>query len=291
MPEAWGPVYGRVAAIARTLGASALLTGLNGDLVMGNWRDDSLQVSRALRTGRFRDAWRDAQSWSRVARVPVAGVLWRSLKAAWSPLATSVDYAPIGSPLAKDAAASETSLVRDFARRTGVDRPLALFSSEWMRAVPERRKHFQLLTVMRELRTLQVPEPILDLQYTHPFAHRPLVEFLMSVPADVLHGPGEPRRAMRRAFAGLWPASVRGRRSKGLFGDAWAAALRPLAAKLLRTAPWQVVERGWVDAASLRSRLQRLVQGIPSNETQVRQIIVLEYWLRHRTSQREVNAA
>ena len=31
---------------------------------------------------------------------------------------------------------------------------------------------------------LQTPELLQHLDYTHPFAHRPLVEFLMTVPVD-----------------------------------------------------------------------------------------------------------
>ena len=76
-----------------------------------------------------------------------------------------------------------------------------------MQAPPERRKHFHALSMMLELRTLQAPEPLQHLDYTHPFAHRPLVEFLMSVPADVLCRPGEPRRLMRRALSDQWPPS------------------------------------------------------------------------------------
>jgi hypothetical protein len=49
--------------------------------------------------------------------------------------------------------------------------------------------------------------------YTHPFAHRPLIEFVMSVPPDVLCGPGQPRRLMRRALGDLWPPRLRARRS------------------------------------------------------------------------------
>ena len=63
-----------------------------------------------------------------------------------------------------------------------------------------------------ELRTLQPPEPLQHLDYTHPFAHRPLVEFLMTVPADVLCRPGEPRRLMRSALSDLWPRKLRERR-------------------------------------------------------------------------------
>jgi asparagine synthase (glutamine-hydrolysing) len=132
-----------------------------------------------------------------------------------------------------------------------------------------------------ELRSLQAPEPLQHLDYTHPFAHRPLVEFLMTVPTDVLCGPGEPRRLMRRALADLWPPKLRKRRSKGLFGAPWHEALEPLARDLLQTRRWQVVERGFVDRASFRSRLERLTAGLDCNETQLQKIVLLELWLRN----------
>jgi hypothetical protein len=151
-----------------------------------------------------------------------------------------------------------------------------------MHAPPERRKHFRALSMMLELRSLQTPEPLRHLDYTHPFAHRPLVEFLMSVPADVLCRPGEPRRLMRSALADLWPPRLRKRRSKGLFQAPMREALRPLAINLLKGRELQLVERGFVDRASVFSRLQRLVAGLDCNETQLQQIILLELWLRNR---------
>jgi hypothetical protein len=41
------------------------------------------------------------------------------------------------------------------------------------------------------------------------------------------------------------------------------------------------VSRGWVDRASLTARLRKLTLGLDCNETQLRQIILLEFWLRN----------
>jgi len=151
-----------------------------------------------------------------------------------------------------------------------------------MQAPPERRKDFRCLSTIFELRQLQAPEPLQHLDYTHPFAHRPLVEFLMAVPTDVLCRPGEPRRLMRSALAELWPLKLRTRRSKGLFNEPWQEALRPLARALLKARRLHVVERGLVDGSSVRSRLQRLSYGMDCNQTQLRHIILLELWLHNR---------
>jgi hypothetical protein len=140
--------------------------------------------------------------------------------------------------------------------------------------------------MMLELRSLQPPEPLQHLDYTHPFAHRPLVEFLMTVPTDVLCRPGEPRRLMRSALSDLWPPEVRKRRSKGVFNAPWLEALRPLARDLLKGRQLEVVERGFVHRASVLSRLERLSAGLDCNEHQLRHIILLELWLRNQSRSR-----
>jgi Asparagine synthase len=270
-----------VAAVADRLGAKVFLTGMNGDLMMGNWFDDSLQVAASLRRFRIGQACEEALAWSKILGLPISWVLWRAFRAALPPaLAPAAIYTtPDGSYMPKIAA---TSLLPGFRDRTGLSEPGGFFSTAWMQARPERRKYFQALSMMLELRTLQPPEPLQFLDYTHPFAHRPLVEFLMTVPADVLCRPGEPRRLMRRALSDLWPPKLRKRRSKGLFDAPWLESLRPLARHLLKARQLQLVERGFVDRTSVLSRLERLSAGLDCNEPQLRQIILLELWLRNR---------
>jgi asparagine synthase (glutamine-hydrolysing) len=282
MPEPFQPLRRSIATIARQLNAKTILTGQAGDLMMGNWFDDSLQVAKSLRSFRFDRAFVEALAWSKLLRVPIYKIGWQAIKACLPPsfspsqLYTAADgsYAP---------KSMETSLTTGFRSRTGsVSEPL--FSNSWKYAPPERRKHLRTLAMMLELRQLQIPEPLQHLDYTHPFAHRPLVEFLMSVPADILCGPGEPRRLMRSAFCDHWPAKLRARRSKAVFNTPWQAALRPLARALAGARQLQVVERGIVEHASLLSRLDRLSHALECNEHQLRQILMLELWLRNRAS-------
>jgi asparagine synthase (glutamine-hydrolysing) len=281
MPESFEPLRTSVAAVARRLGAKVFLTGMNGDLMMGNWFDDSLQVAATLRRFSIGLACKEALAWSKILGLPIYWILWRAIRAALPPALSPASIYTVqdGSYIPKSTA---TSLLPSFCDRINVSEPGSLFSNAWMQAPPERRKYFQALSTMLELRTLQAPEPLLHLDYTHPFAHRPLVEFLMTVPVDVLCRPGEPRRLMRRALSDLWPPGLRKRRSKGLFDAPWLEALRPLARDLLKTRQLHVVERGFVDRTSVLSRLERLAAGLDCNEPQLRQIILLELWLRNR---------
>lgn len=107
----------------------------------------------------------------------------------------------------------------------------------------------------------------------------------MTVPVDVLCAPGQPRKLMRSALSHLWPLKLQGRRSKGLFNAPWQEALAPIAAALKKCEELQVVECGYVDGDSFRSRLQRLSAGLDCNQDQMRYVILLELWLRrHVTS-------
>jgi asparagine synthase (glutamine-hydrolysing) len=283
-PEIFQPLRKSVASAAHRLGAKVILTGMNGDLVMGNWFDDSLQLAASLRRLQIGQACKEAIAWSKILRLPVYRVLWQGLCAAL-PSA----FAPAGVYAAADGSymvkSSETSLAPAFIDREGISEFGNLFSNAWMQAPPERRKYFRALSTMLELRGLQVPELWQHLDYTHPFAHRPLVEFLMTVPVDVLCRPGEPRRLMRSALSDLWPLKLRTRRSKGLFNVPWQEALRPIASVLIKSRELHVVERGFVDRAKVLSRLQRLSTGLDCNEAQLRQIVLLELWLRKRRVQ------
>lgn len=279
-PEPFQTLRTSIAATAGRLGAKTILTGQNGDLMLGNWFDDSLQVAASVRSFRLGKAFNEALAWSKILRRPVHQILSHAIQAALPPALAPASIYEItdGSYAPKNV---ETSITTRFTELDQTDHAL---SNAWMQAPPERRKYFRTLSMMLELRQLQPAEPLQHLDYTHPFAHRPLVEFLMSVPTDVLCRPGEPRRLMRAAFSDLWPHKLRERRSKGLFNTPWQEALRPLAHTLLKDTQLHVVERGIVDRRSVRARLERLCVGLDCNESQLRQIILLELWLRNRES-------
>jgi len=280
LPEPFQPLRASMVTEVNRLGAKTILTGQGGDLMMGNWFDDSLQIAASLRRLRLGRACEEALAWSKISRRPVYSVLWRAIQAALPPsLTPSSVYAVADGSYAPKSA--ETSLTPGFSKRTGVAEATDFISNDWIQAPPERRKYFRTLSTILELRQLQPAELIQHLDYTHPFMHRPLVEFLMTVPSDVLCRPDEPRRLMRSAFSDLWPRKLRQRRSKALFNTPWQEALRPVARELLKTRQLHIVERGFVEQRSFRSRLERLCVGLDCNETQLRQLMLLELWLRN----------
>src|SRR6185295_15568962 len=244
-PAFWEHLHTNTAAIAREAGARAYLTGQLGDLVMANAGDDSDQVAGLLSQGRIGAALKDALAWSLVLRIPIAWVLWRAMLSSLPP-----SWAPASAHRMNDVSAAPASMEDSLSpgfRKRAASGPEKSYSQDWMEAPAERRKLFRSLTEILQSRKLQPPEPLQHLRYTHPFAHRPLVTFMLSIPAGVCCRAGEPRRLMRRAFHDLWPAELRKRRSKDSFSGVFLESLRPLANELLkRPRQMQVVERGYV---------------------------------------------
>src|SRR5258708_26441908 len=104
-------------------------------------------------------------------------------------------------------------------------------------------------------------------------------------------GRGQQRRLMGAGYEGLWPPMLRRRQSKVSFGSVFLEALRPLAQALLsRGSRLQLVERGYLDLASLRKRLELLSNSLDCNAGQLRQIILLELWLQSRENRLQAAA-
>src|SRR5262249_42590376 len=80
-PSAWGPLFEELDRRVKWYGARVYLTGQGGDLLMGNWIDDSDQIAGRLRRGQLKRAIAESVAWSKATRVPAPALLWRSLLA------------------------------------------------------------------------------------------------------------------------------------------------------------------------------------------------------------------
>ena len=134
---------------------------------------------------------------------------------------------------------------------------------------------------MLSSRRLQTPEGLEHVAYTHPLADRPLIEFMLSIPPAEVCRPGQPRRMMRRALAGILPEMVLQRKSKAAFGGIYDQCLAPMAADMVaHPGLIQSVEMGYLDRASLLDRLDKFQRGLDCNLPQLRVVILFEFWLR-----------
>jgi asparagine synthase (glutamine-hydrolysing) len=277
LPTPSSPIHVAASAVAQQAGASGVLTGQLGDLVCGNFLDDSLQLTTALRRGRLADALTAGFAWSRATGTPVLRIV-----------ANAVRQGLAGGRAGAAGVGGDTQhLARpELLSREGVAGAEDVFSADWKAAPPDQRTRGLMFTMMRELRVLQAPAAFGPVAYTHPFSHRPLVEFLMRVPAGVLCAPGEPRKLMRAALAGTLPAEIQHRRSKAFFGSQVIAALRPMAREFGPARTWRAVEGGWVCATRLSTALDELACGLGERSMAVRQAVLLERWLREESLDR-----
>jgi asparagine synthase (glutamine-hydrolysing) len=264
-PTWWEPRLTELAKQMSLIGSQSLLTGQLGDLVMGNWLDDSEQVADYLATGEYQLALREGVAWARSLRVPIYPLLWRAL---WTP----------PSQAGGKSADSLSPRLRSIVKERRPRRP-----AWWRHVLPSRRKRLAALGELLESRFLTCPEPLSGCAYTHPYSHRPLVEFMMTIPSSITCRPDEPRRLMRRALAGIVPDQVLRRRSKGTYDAVFYRCLRPFAVTIRADIDhMRLVQAGFIDAGNIGDRLQRFLEGQECNESQLRQVILLEMWLRGR---------
>ena len=273
-PSLWAPRLAEVSRRMIGIGSPVLLSGQLGDLIMGNWIDDSEQASDYLRQGHWWRGIQEAFAWSQSLRVPVYSILWTAI------CGRNLDRSG-------DTPADRgygNSLAVAFAQQARARQRARSLTPLFRGASPTRKKRLRALHQMLSSRFLQSPEVLRGASYSHPYAHRPLVEFMLAIPPAVVCRPGEQRRLMRRALKGIVPEAIRLRRSKGNYEGVFLQSLRACALELLRNGnQLRLVELGYLDDASVRSRLQRLNSGLPCNAGQLRHVILLEVWLRQRT--------
>jgi asparagine synthase (glutamine-hydrolysing) len=157
---------------------------------------------------------------------------------------------------------------------------------EWLGNLPDirpskRRLGALILAFANEAR-LNLPNQPPGITFTYPFFHRPLVDFVMSIPGEELSAPGETRSLMRRAFAPFVPRIILGRTSKGYYPPSSARATRAAALGLRPVGRLEVADRGWIDPARLDALIGRVVDGGGQESADLRRVLRLEEWLRLR---------
>jgi hypothetical protein len=118
--------------------------------------------------------------------------------------------------------------------------------------------------------------------YSYPYAHRPLVEFMIAIPSEERSAPANTRAVMRRAFEGLVPPRIIRRQSKGFYPPAAMRAVRRVMASLPRAAEFEAVRRGWLDAVRLDAALRAAAHGAGQSGGELQRALILEEWLMRR---------
>jgi asparagine synthase (glutamine-hydrolysing) len=127
------------------------------------------------------------------------------------------------------------------------------------------------------------------LYVSHPYNHRPLVEFCLAVPTTQHLRPGQTRSLLRRALADLLPAKIRKRKGKGVIYEALARALQRDWTVLGDIAQWQVCLSGYVKEKELRDCLFKMRMGVDDVSGSAIRAITLERFLRSLSLIRQDN--
>jgi asparagine synthase (glutamine-hydrolysing) len=253
----------------RRHGGRVVLSGRMGDAVMGGEPDNSAAIFDDYSYGGLVAALRAARQWSRACRAPF--------------VATCASLAGVmrdrGGP---DASPSpiETALLMPRLRQH-LEHVAGTRDERLLDVRPSKRPLARLLLDYCDMARLDYPVIPPGVVYAYPYSHRPLVEFVLAIPGSVLTAPGETRTLMRRAFAGLVPARVLGRQSKGYYPPAALRGLRPIAAAMLPVDRLEVVRRGWIEPAALDTALRALANGGAAG-TDLRRVLRFEQWLASR---------
>lgn len=274
--------------VARDHDARVLLSGRMGDVAMANTPEQTSAILESLEGARFIEALKRGHRWCRSA----GRTIWDLTgKVALEYLPTRRSYVrsmldPFGASATRpeDAAAEAFHLTAPLAQiwrehaETRAGRLLAVHPAS-------RRSFLADLLDSTELRWLQSPPELSPVTYSHPYADRRLIEFMLAIPANVAVQPGQPRAIMRAALEGVLPPRVRARFSKG-FGDPLhlRAIRQRVPADLSELDSWCVVERSYVDLTRLRAALCEVKNGASRRLKNLQLIMALERWLRERSS-------
>jgi asparagine synthase (glutamine-hydrolysing) len=259
----------------RRHGGHVILSGRMGDVVMGCSHDNSVAVFDDFAAGHVATALAKMRSWSRACRKP---------------------FIEIGAELGREAVrclfANAHEQPMSDTQRAGIDllaaalRPLAdggrAFSGSRPSVPWSMRGLTSIVLGYCDDARLQPQSDVADVIYTYPFAHRPLVEFVLSIPGEELSAPGATRSLMRRAFHGFVPARVLRRLSKGYYPPAVRRATRRRLATLPPVEQFQIVQRGWIDPARLAEAIRMQTDGAGHTGGNVQLALLLEEWLLSR---------
>ena len=257
----------------RRQGGQIVLSGRMGDAVTGCQPDNSLAVFDDLEADGPIAALANMRRWSRAIRKPFLQICWRSMR--WLAGSPPSERSRAGAGGGNVTATLLTPRLRLAAAncRTADD-PLTSIR-------PAKRWLARMLLGYARTSRLDLPLHPPGVIYAYPFAHRPLVEFMLAIPGSIVTAPGETRSLMRRALAGIVPPRVIGRQSKGYYPPGVLRTLRPAASRLLPVSRLEIVRRGWIDPVALEAALRALVDaGVARAD--LRRAMRLEEWLASR---------
>jgi len=266
-----------------------LLTGDAGDVVMGNYIEIPSAVAALIEGKQFVAAAREARRRALATKRTIWDILAGALTCLAPPSAQATNRIrealarnqARSSPLAEGAA--DAYLIKpaffpwwreELIRRTT---RLAQYPDVSKRPVVEA------LDKWAESRGLEGPPEFSGVVRSHPYLHRPLVDFALGVPIEIWCPAGSPRQLMRTALRDVVPNTVLRRFSKGYPAPLLTRCMQQATTDWAsRTDSLRVVSSGYVDRERLRAKLEAVRNGACRNLGNLPSVLKLERWLEAR---------
>jgi Asparagine synthase len=271
-----------------------LMSGRGGDQVMGNTADDCLAVLELLAAFKPMGASALARQWSRASKRTVWDIAFVCATSLVRPTALRLrqQRGLSGDGLLKWTSAKAEAICDAFL----ID---AAYVDLWRDEVIRLAKRAQTIGrasqffLARDIVGLvepghaRTPSELPGLHLTFPYMHRPLLTYVLGLPANTLVAPGEPRRLMKHAFSGMLPQRILGRFSKDQTVEPLRrAAVRVFASEYhLHPDRLEVVQRGFVDRRRMETELRHIAAHGETEPKTVREVMTLESWIRTLTRQ------
>jgi asparagine synthase (glutamine-hydrolysing) len=257
--------YPTFASLMREHKSSLLLTGIGGDHLFWSVPDGTPIIADEICEGNLLRAHQLCSTWSRYAGVPYLRLAGRATRLAAGSLYQRPEV-PNWLGLKLKTTISEEEV--DFpGYKTGGGIP------SW------RSKLFSLDLLFRDTSAGHFNE-YRDLYVSHPYTHRPLLEFCLAGPLSQFLRNGQTRSLMRRALTDLLPVKIVKRVSKGEVDEAIIRALHREWTSTASVKKWRVCEFGLVEAGSLLDSLEEMRLGIQHLNSALLRLFSLERWLR-----------
>jgi asparagine synthase (glutamine-hydrolysing) len=264
--------YQAATALMQRYHARILLTGLGGDHLFWSEPDGAPIVADKLRKGAFLRGHREVLTWSHVTGISYCELLIQTA----FPLV-------LESLLRRRSRYKQPQLPAwipaEHRKRLLSTGPDVDGFTAW-HAEPSRRAQVFVTDHMFRCTGSGFLHEYGDMYASHPYSHRPLVEFCLGAPISQFLREGQTRSLMRRAMASLLPSRIVKRSSKGLLDETIVRAINREWDLTVDTARWQVCNRGYVNSTELAESLKRSRLGVVHLTGPLIRLFSLERWLR-----------
>jgi asparagine synthase (glutamine-hydrolysing) len=254
-------------------GARVLLTGHGGDEMLCSNPSPAPELGDLLVQRRLLRLHRSLKIWSEASKKPYLVLLWRDGIVPLLPAKLQILFKPV--------VRLPSWFDEQFAERMNLhERYLGTPDVFGFELPSGRDQAVGFLSVMRTVAKASYRARG-SIEVSHPYLHRPLVEYLQAIPFEQRVRPGESRSLMRRALSDLLPEKILKRQGKKGPEEALFRAVErqwPQLRPIFEDA--RVCSAGYMGAAALHPALERTRHGCQTHSFAVIQTISLEFWLR-----------